>query len=302
MVQNPAKISLERKQLLIESEAGKTTLPIEDITALILESPQITISSALLAACAENFVAVVTCDDSHIPNGLLLSFLQHSRQSKVAHIQQTWSEPLKNRLWQAVVEQKIKNQASCLQAVAADDGIERLRAMAKMVKSGDTDNYEAQAARIYWQALMGKDFRRGNSDIINAALNYGYAVVRAFVARSQVSYGLLPTFGIHHANDLNAFNLTDDMMEVFRPLVDFAVWQMWKAGKLEEQENLSKEARAELANISSKESLIDSKRHNLSNACDRMAAGLVAAIEQKSAALMPLPEFIIPSKNTEEDE
>ncbi len=299
MIQNPAKISLRASQLRIESESGVATLPIEDITALVLESPQITLSSSLLASLSENSVAVITCDASHIPNGLMLPFHPHSRQSRVAHIQQSWTEPLKNRLWQSVVQCKIRNQAACLKAASQNDTATRLLSMAERVKSGDADNYEAQAARIYWLALMGKakennNFRRGDSDIVNSALNYGYAIVRAFVARSQVAYGLLPTFGIHHNNDLNAFNLTDDLMEVFRPLLDFQVWQMKQTGSLlSEDGKLSKEIRTKLVAIGSHESLISGKRHNLTNACDKMAAGLVSAIENKSVALLPLPEFIL---------
>jgi CRISPR-associated protein Cas1 len=300
MIQKTARISLSHSQLLIEGESGATTLPIEDITALVLESPQISLSSALLAKCAENSVAVITCDASHIPNGLMLPFHPHSRQSRVAHIQQSWSEPLRKRLWQLVVQCKIRNQAYCLNATNQIDTAKRLFAMAERVKSGDPDNYEAQAARIYWQSIMGNSFRRGADDSINAALNYGYAIVRAFVARSQVAYGLLPTFGIHHDNDLNAFNLTDDMMEVFRPLVDFQVWEMKQAETLTPDiSNLSIGVRQQLAGIGSHESLISGQRHNLHNACDKMAAGLVSAIEQKSALLLPLPEFIARSQPEE---
>lgn len=294
MIQNPAKLSLKQAQLLLENDDGKFTLPVEDLTALILESPQITLSSALLSYCQEHGVAVLTCDKSHIPNGVLLPFHQHSRQSRVARIQQSWTEPLKKRLWQAVIQTKIRNQAACLEAAAGEESAKRLYAMAGRVKAGDPDNIEAQAARDYWPRLMGDDFRRGASDPVNAALNYGYAVARAFVARAQVAYGLMPAFGIHHNSELNAFNLTDDIFEVFRPCVDFYVHGL-KQELLENGSNdLPASIRQQLANMGNVTCRIDGQIHTLANAAEKIAAGLVSAIENKSAALLPLPELHIP--------
>ncbi len=292
MIQNPAKLTLSKGQLALRNEQGEHTLPLEDIAALILESPEITLTSALLSACMEQGVTVVTCSVTHTPNGALHPFLSHSRQSKVARIQMSWTEPLRKRLWQRIIQQKIINQAQCLTECRDKDSTIRLLALAKQVQSGDPDNVEAQAARDYWPKLFGKGFIRGAGDSTNAALNYGYAVIRAFVARSQVAYGLLPTFGIHHESELNAFNLTDDMMEAFRPLADTMVFQMRRAGELSEDGNLSKENRQQLATLGATLCLIEGQKHNLMNACDRMAAGLVNAIEQKSAALMPVPELI----------
>lgn len=290
MIQNPAKLNLSKGQLRLENDSGSYTLPVEDITALILESPQITLSSTLLSHCQDHGVAILTCDKAHMPNGILLPFQPHSRQSRVAHIQQSWSEPLRKRLWQNVVQAKIKNQASCLESVAGQAEAQRLYALADRVQSGDPDNIEAQAARDYWPRLMGSDFRRSGNDIINSALNYGYAVVRAFVARSQVAYGLIPAFGIHHNNELNAFNLTDDVMEVFRPFVDKIVYAMKIDGTLNISEsNLPVETRQKLVNIGNILCLLDDETHTLANACDKMAAGLVSAIEGKSAALLRLP-------------
>jgi len=279
MIQNAAALSLSKGQLKLQNDEGAFTLPIEDITALILESPQITLSSTLLSACQEHGVAVLTCDATHMPNGALLPFQPHSR------------------LWQSVIQSKITNQATCLEQTTDEETAKRLYVIAQRVKSGDPDNIEAQAARYYWQRLLGDDFRRGGSDIINAALNYGYAVLRAFVARSQVAYGLLPTFGIHHCNQLNAYNLTDDLMEVFRPFTDYQVFSMRRDGLLEAgTDRLSKEARAALANIGNITCRIDGNTHTIANACDKMAAGLVNAIEGKSPALLLLPEFEIRNK------
>jgi CRISPR-associated protein Cas1 len=168
------------------------------------------------------------------------------------------------------------------------DAAKRLTAMASHVQSGDPNNVEAQAARIYWPTLFGNAFRRGAGDTVNAALNYGYAVVRAFVARSQVAYGLIPAFGIHHNNQLNAFNLTDDLMEVFRPFVDVLVFELQQDNVLQAN-NLPIIARQKLANVGNVHCLIAGQTHTLTNGCEKMAAGLVTAIENKSAAILPLP-------------
>lgn len=293
MIQNPARLSLNKGQVLLQNDDGDYTFPLEDISAILLESPQISLTSALLAKCQDNGVPLITCDDTHIPNGVLLPFLPHSRQSKVARMQLSWSEPFRKRLWQRVVQTKITNQAKCLQMCTNEENATRVFALSKHVESGDAGNIEAQAAREYWTRLFGNDFRRDGYGTINAALNYGYAVLRAFVARSQVSYGLLPTFGIHHDNELNAFNLTDDMMEVFRPLCDFRVFHMARDGALSDNGQLSKENRAHLAALSNELCVMDGEKHNVMNAADKMAAGLVSAIEGKSAVLVPLPEFMV---------
>lgn len=290
MIQNPAKLALERSQLRLENDSGVHTLPLEDITALVLESPQISLTSSLLSKCQEHGIVVMTCDPTHTPNGLMIPFLPHSRQSKVARIQLSWTDSLKDRLWKAVVQAKIRGQADCLSLCRGEDKAKRLYAMIDRVENGDKNNTEAQAAREYWQKLMGADFRRGENDILNAALNYGYAVMRAYVARAQVSYGLIPAFGIHHNGELNAFNLTDDLLEVFRPFIDREVFRMKEDGLLTGQDRLSAEERQRLAGAGSLRCKIEGNIHTLSNACEKVSVGLVNAIERRSPALMPLPE------------
>lgn len=302
MIQNPAKLSLSKRQLRLENDEGDFTLPIEDITALILESPQITLSSTLLAECQDNGVAVMTCDKTHMPNGVLLPFQPHSRQSRVARIQQSWTEPFRKRLWQRIVQTKIFNQAVCLDICVGDQESGRLKALTTRVGSGDPDNVEAQAARLYWPRLFAPDFRRGGSDCVNAALNYGYAVVRAFVARSQVSYGLIPAFGLHHNNELNAFNLTDDIMEVFRPFVDRMVFELKQDGELNPAtDSLSSGIRQTLANIGNIQCRVNGDLQTIANACDKVAVGLVNAIEEKTPALFPVPEFAQAGKDAAKD-
>jgi CRISPR-associated protein Cas1 len=280
--------------VLLRNDEGEHSLPLEDIAVIVLESPEITLTAALLSACMDDGVAVVTCNATHIPNGVMQPFLAHSRQSKVACVQMSWSDPLRKRLWQQIVQAKITNQARCLEHCRGEGAAQRLFALVKQVQSGDPNNIEAQAAREYWQRLFEKGFIRGSEDSVNAALNYGYAVIRAFVARSQVAYGLLPVFGIHHQSELNAFNLTDDVMEVFRPMADALVFQMQADKELSDDGRLSISNRQKLANLGASQCLIEKQKHNLMNACDRMAAGLVSAIENKTPALLPVAEFVAP--------
>ncbi|WP_165776986.1 type II CRISPR-associated endonuclease Cas1 [Paremcibacter congregatus] len=291
LIQNPAKLRLVKGQLQLENEGGKHSLPLEDIIALVLESPQISLNASLLSYAQDQGVAIITCDKSHMPNGVMLPFHAHSRQSRVAYIQQSCTKALKKRLWQRVIQAKIINQAVCLQGAGGE--VKRLITLANQVKSGDPDNLEAQAARYYWTRLMGKSFKRGNNDLVNAALNYGYAIIRAYVARSQVAYGLMPTFGLHHANELNSFNLTDDLMEVLRPFVDHYVFEMQAEGLFREGESLPIECRQHLAGAGAWLCDLEGETHSLANTCDKMAAGLVCAMENNSPALLPLTEFKI---------
>ncbi len=300
MIQNPAKLNLSKGQFRLENDGGEFTLPIEDITAIILESPQISLTSTFLSECQVRGVAILTCDKTHIPNGVLLPFQPHSRQSRVARVQQSWTEPLRKRLWQKIIQSKILNQATCLDITIGGTVSSRLKALVNRVGSGDPDNIEAQAARDYWPRLFGADFRRHGNDSINAGLNYGYAVLRAFVARSQVAYGLIPAFGIHHDNELNAFNLTDDVMEVFRPFVDHMVFGLWRDGDIKtENDFLSASVRQSLANIGNVNCSMAGQIHTIANACDLMAAGLVSAIEGKTPSLLVAPEFPSSKHNKE---
>jgi CRISP-associated protein Cas1 len=298
MIQNPAKLRLSKAQLHLDREEGEVTIPLEDITAILLESPQISLTSSLLAACQSQGIAVITCDEKHMPHGVLLPFHPHSRQTQVAHLQQSITPSLRKRLWQKVVQCKIMGQAASLHAHGQDATY--LHALAGRVQAGDPDNLEAIAARHYWQALMGDDFVRSHESAANAALNYGYAVVRAMMARAQVAAGLLPTFGIHHHNELNAFNLTDDMMEVLRPVVDMHVRTMITEGLLDPSNpRLSITARQSLANVGNLSCRLDRGEFTLTRACEIITERLVRAIEQRSPALLCLPQWEVRTKKKE---
>lgn len=222
---NPAYLSTQNEQLVVKfpNDAPVRQVPIEDIGMVVLENQQITITNGLLAKLTERKVAVVSCNAQHLPDGLLLPMTGHSEQTERIRYQMEASVPLKKNLWQQTISSKIRNQAGLL----AEKGKEskRLEYLYKNVSSGDLGNHEAQAAAIYWQTLFDiPDFNRGQSGIPpNNLLNYGYAILRATVARALVSSGMLPNVGIWHHNKYNAYCLADDIMEPYRPYVDSIV-------------------------------------------------------------------------------
>lgn len=230
---NPAYLSLRNAQLVIriekqsDSPERQTTVPIEDIGIIVLDHQQITITHGAMAALLDNNAAVVTCDKRHLPVGLMLPLEGHTVQSERFRDQINASLPLRKQLWQQTVQQKILNQAALLRELHnAETG--NMLHWAADVRSGDITNLEGRAAAYYWKKMFPDldDFTRERyGDEPNAFLNYGYAILRASVARALVSSGLLPTLGIHHHNRYNAYCLADDIMEPYRPFVDRLVVQ-----------------------------------------------------------------------------
>jgi CRISPR-associated protein Cas1 len=287
-VTQPARLSLADRQVVVEQTDGAARLPLEDVAWMVVDTPQATLTTALLAACMSAGVALVTTDARHIPSGLMLPFHGHFRQAGVAATQAAASAPLRKRLWQAVVRRKIANQAAALRACGADG--RALAAMVALVASGDTGNVEARAARDYWRALFPRFRREDGADKRNMLLNYGYAVVRACVARALVAAGLLPAFGIGHASASNAFNLADDMVEPFRPFVDRAVWKMTGRGTARDGEPSLGERRA-LAALPLEPVRLERETMALLAASEAMAASLVRALETGRPAALRLPNL-----------
>lgn len=234
-ISKPSKISLSKDRLRIVQER-EFFIPLDDIAVLILDSPIINLTSALLSKIAQYNIAVFTIDEHHLPNGVLNGFHRHSRMTKMAQMQINWKEPFKKRLRQIIVKNKINNQAFCLQS-SNQKVSQKLKHMAEKVTLGDNQNSEAIAAKIYFHYLFGKDFHRQKDCLQNACLNYGYSIIRGLVARSLVANGFLPCLGLFHCSELNAFNLADDVMEPFRPFVD--LWIISKIGTEIKQQELT---------------------------------------------------------------
>ncbi len=244
---NPVCLNLKDKQLVIHTKEMpdmKRTIPIEDIGYIVLEHQQTAITLPLLNALADNNVAVIICGENRFPNTMLMQLNSNTTQGERYRAQVEASEPLKKGLWRQVIEAKIRNQAALLNKLEKDGDI--LRPYYQNVKSGDSDNREGIAAKLYWTNLFGSDFvRHREGKAPNNLLNYGYTLLRAAVARALMGSGLLPAFGIFHRNRYNAFPLADDIMEPYRPYVDEIVFMMYTNGVTE----LNKESKAQLLRV-----------------------------------------------------
>ncbi len=284
IVESPARLSLKAGQLIIATDR-EHSLPVEDLSALLLENRQSTITTAALSLLGQSGCAVFVCDEKHMPCAVLTPFSRHSRALAAARSQLEATEPQKKRLWQALIRAKIGNQAACLRWSGCPEAAAELEALAARVRSGDPDNVEATAAQRYFPALFGEDFIRREGDGVNAALNYGYAILRGCMARCLAVYGFLPAFGLHHSNTLNAFNLADDFMEPFRPVTDLLV----SAGASPEEE-LTPETKRQLFNCLNLDILSGGAHHSVAYAMERLVQSYSRALQEKSAALC-LPEL-----------
>lgn len=290
---NPAYLKTLNEQMIIElpEEKGVRLVaetkqtPIEDIGLVILDHQQITITQALMAKLLENNVAVITCNKTHHPAGLFLNLDGNTLQSQKFKAQLEASVPLKKQLWQQTVSAKIANQAALLGLERVENKL--LLQYAKQVKSGDSENHEAKAAAYYWKNLFPEFLnftRHREGDPPNNLLNYGYAIVRALVARSLVGSGLLPTLGIFHRNQYNAYCLADDIMEPYRPFVDKVVCNIVSMNGrfLEMTPNMKKD----LLSIPTMDVIIDGERSPLMNAVQRTTASLAKCFEGKAKKLL----------------
>lgn len=281
---NSARLSLRDGQIVIEKpdaekrrpatevwfDEARVTRPVEDVGVVVLDHPQITLTAVLMEALLENNCALITCDGRHLPVGLLLPLYGNTTQNERFRQQIDASAPLRKQLWQQTVRAKIRNQAAVLRAAGVEAGC--MEAWARDVRSGDPDNLEARAAAYYWKWVFRPRqgfIRDREGEYPNGLLNYGYAILRAVVARSLVVSGLLPTLGIHHHNRYNAYCLADDVMEPYRPFVDKVVVGMVLK---DEGCELTPDVKRQLLSIPTLDVVLDGRRSPL-----MVAAGLTAS-------------------------
>ena len=244
---SPVMLNLCDNQLVLhlkEAPEEKRTFPVEDIGVVVLEHPMIHITLPRLNALSENNVAVVICDRKQMPSSMLLCLDSGSVQGELFRYQTEAGEALKKNLWKQIIEVKIENQARLLDKTSCGGDV--LKPVYKSVKSGDSTNREAVAAKIYWELLFGPGFvrcREGQPP--NNLLNYGYTILRAATARALMGSGLLPALGIFHRNRYNAFPLADDVMEGYRPYVDECVYDLYFSG----HRDLTKEVKTALLGV-----------------------------------------------------
>ncbi len=282
---NPMYLSLRNAQLVLRKpdadkleesfkQDAERTIPIEDIGVVVLDNRRITITTGAMEALLGNNCAIITCDSTNLPVGLMLPLCGNTTQSERFRNQIDASLPLKKQLWQQTIRQKILNQATVLNKNTGAI-VKNMQVWANEVKSGDPDNLEARAATYYWRNLFPTlpNFVRGREgDPPNNLLNYGYAILRACVARGLVGSGLLPTLGIHHHNRYNAYCLADDIMEPYRPFVDDLVINIMQ--EYPDDSELTLSIKAALLTIPSLDVMLDGKRSPLMIAVGQTTASL----------------------------
>ncbi|MCR4854311.1 MAG: type II CRISPR-associated endonuclease Cas1 [Prevotella sp.] len=291
---NPAYLSLKNGQLVIKlPEVEKNinienlraklvkTIPIEDIGVVVLDHKEITITQALMTALLDNKAALITCDDKRMPTGLLLPLHGNTIYNERFRSQLEATLPLRKQLWQQTIQRKIENQAKVLE-LCTDANIKNILTMVRNVKSGDSDNIEAQAAVYYWKNIfpdLPGFIRSREGEAPNNLLNYGYAILRAVVARALVISGLLPIMGIHHHNRYNAYCLADDIMEPYRPFVDKLIVEI--RNRMVIPDELTTELKRELLVIPVLDVKIEGKRSPLMVAVSQTTASLAKCFNGK---------------------
>jgi CRISP-associated protein Cas1 len=289
---NPTYLKVKDAQLVIELPATKEThtAPLEDLGVIVLDNPQITITHGTMMRLLANNTVLITCDNTHLPTGMMLPLEGNSLQSERFRHQIDASDPLKKQLWQQTIAAKIRNQGHLLQTVGHNS--DALSRWSKDVKSGDPENIEARAAAFYWKRLftpaLDSFFRDRFGDAPNNLLNYGYAILRGIVARGLVGSGLLPTLGIHHHNKYNAYCLADDIMEPFRPFVDKLVYDMVATGSV--TDDVTKEQKRVLLGIAAMDIHFEDKRSPLMVGLQTTTASLVRCYMGESRKII-YPSF-----------
>lgn len=289
-----ARISLNKGRLLVEPESGASVaVPLEDVAYVVLDTPRVMLTAALLSAAAANGCLVITTDRRHMPNGALLPCNGYHRQAQTARLQMALTSPRRKRLWQAIVRRKIESQALSLELGGVTAEAQLLLSLVKKVHSGDTGNVEAQAARQYWPGYRlscgvrtgGRTPRRG--DRLDSLLDYGYAIVRACIARYLSAYGFWPSLGVHHANDQNPFNLADDLLEPLRPLVDVHARNVFLTSP--EKENLDIHDRRAMTMVLHKDVFLKTERHVLLEGVRRYVEAFRATLSPGNGKDILLP-------------
>lgn len=281
LIQSKAHLCIKNGLLMVTLDDRSATIPLEDIWVVIIESHLVTLTVACMSQLNDAGIGVMICGRDHMPNGLMLPLGAHSRHARIVEDQLAMTLPFKKQLWKRIVQTKILNQASVLKEMGISPG--PLPSYAKNVLSGDTDNREGAAAAAYFKALITEGTRR--SSIQSSALDYGYSILRAGIGRAAVGGGWLVSQGLHHHSVYNAFNLVDDLIEPYRPLVDLIVMSNGIT------EPLGREDKALLARIFEHILTIDGRRCGCQQCIETTLTSLRSAVLEKNPKKLLLPEL-----------
>ncbi|WP_166806667.1 type II CRISPR-associated endonuclease Cas1 [Companilactobacillus zhachilii] len=277
-------LRLRLDSLEVLKKENKVYIPLSDITMIVLEGNRTTITTKLLSSLSQNNVGLVICDDKYLPVGIYLPYGQYHHYSKRVIRQAEWTKEQKGLIWQSVIKQKMTNQVDYARFAGVDE--DRLNLMQDLISNlliGDTTNREGPVAKVYFDSLYGKSFTRDDENLINGAMNFGYAILRSCMARIVVGNGLVTMLGIFHHNEFNSFNLVDDLMEPFRPLMDYWVNEYVINDK---QDYLSYEARLKIIEFMSQKIKIQNKKMTIDNAMQEYVASFISAIDEQDPALL----------------
>lgn len=284
-IANDSKLFLEQNHIVIDN-GTINKLYIEDIKSIVIENKFTTLSAALISKLGKYDVSIIVCDDQHLPTSIFLPCNQHSRQRNHLKLQLKSTQPFNKNLWKQIVIQKVRNQASALRLAGKEENVHKLLNLCSKVKSGDIGNIEAVAARIYFRSLFGEKFKRGIDDFQNAALNFGYSIFRSQIAKTLASYGFEPSIGLHHKSELNNFNLADDFIEPFRPLVDIFVFK-----ELKSDSELKSSDKARLLTLLSYNLKVEEKSQESDYAIQLLIESYLRCLENRAKTLkMPALE------------
>ena len=246
LIENDVKMSIKLNNIIINKEGHDIWISVDDVSLLVIDNMKITLTSRMLSYLAEHNVGMIFCDAKHLPIGYYCDYDNHSHISKILNYQIQYSQTAYDKLWKKIIIAKLNNQAETLKILGKDNAIAlKIKEYCDEITDGDKSNREAHGAKVYFNELMGTSFSRGNEDILlNSGLDYGYTIIRSYIARLCVGYGLNCQIGIHHKNEYNRFNLVDDLMEPLRPIVDLYTYRI-----LEGQEIFKADHRYKLINI-----------------------------------------------------
>jgi len=291
-ISKPAHLSLDHGRIKIQQFEEDDDKPLffslEDAAWIIVDNTRSTLSARLIASCMEAGTPIVFSDERHHPCGIALPFHQHHAQTEVSRAQLALSTPFRKRCWMRTVQAKIRGQAENLRFAQHKDA-SALGVLAKQVQSGDPTNVEARAARYYWGRLFDNFIRANEQDVRNSLLNYGYACVRATLARALVAVGFIPSVGLHHDGRFNPFNLVDDIIEPFRPVVDWAVVEHLQS-RDDAATDLSLDDRRAMAAILTRDVVMEGEQLSLLHATERTADSLRRAVETKDPTQILFPQ------------
>lgn len=279
LIENEVTIKVKLNNLIITKCGEDVWIPLDDISMIVMDNLSSVISARLLCQLSENGIGLMICNQEHLPTGYYGAYDNHSRASKVIGYQIEKEKQYYDELWKQIVEAKIKNQAKAYFTLKKDlNGAEQIEQFSAEILSGDKSNREAHAAKVYFNLLMGTSFSRGNENILlNSGLDYGYAVLRGYLARVCVGYGLNTQIGIHHKNEYNRFNLVDDLMEPLRPFVDIVAYELMK-----EDQYFTVEHRRKLVNILNMKIKYRNKNMYLCNMIENYVEQFASLIMERS--------------------